>query len=65
MSFQSFGISGQQPITVILSVSVSSAVLTQLPEGGMGGWGWFNHLLILSVMVAHTLPGDRWVDAVM
>lgn len=51
MSLWGLWISRWQPITVILSVSVSSAVLTQLPEDGEPAW--FNHPLTLGVMITH------------
>lgn len=56
--WMSFWISRWQPITVILSVSVSSTVLTQLPEDGEPAW--FNHLLTHSMMITHT--ARRQVD---
>lgn len=51
MSFRSLWISRWQPITVILSVSVSSTVLTQLSEDGE--LAWFNHPLTHSMMITH------------
>lgn len=52
MSFWSLWISRWQPITVILSVSVSSTLLTQLPVDGT--LTRFNHLLTHSMMITHT-----------
>ena len=60
MSFWSLWISRWQPITVILSVSMSSTVLTQLPEDGE--LAWFNHLLTHSTMITHTHTARRRLD---
>lgn len=52
MSFWRLRLSRREPITVILSVSVSSTVLTQLPEDGE--LARFNHPLTHNVMITHT-----------
>lgn len=55
MCFRSIWISRRRPITVTLSISVSSTVLTQLPQDGE--LPWFNHLLTLTVWWSHTMRG--------